>query len=304
MRRWNDFWFEDVPPHLFALLRIAFGVLGLLEVLGPTPLDMFWPADGIVPLPGSGTGLRAWLVAHELGAVAGYGLYAALVASFVAMTVGVSSGVAVSACFLGVLFQIQWNPLPLSSAHQVLAVMLFCLMWADTGVVWSVDAWRAERRAPMSTGPHATQPRWPLRLMQCQLVVIYMCSGMWKFFGPAWRDGSAVFYALSNNVFHRFPTPLPPESASFLAVATYVTLAFELGFGVLLWHTWTRRFALVAGVVLHLGLWITMELGLFSWFMIASYLAFISPDRVARWSARTKISSGSITADPHAPFIS
>ena len=285
MTRAERFWFEDVPPHIFALLRVAFGVLGLIEVLGPWPPSMFWPLDGIVPLPGGGFGVRAALLGSSLGAAGGYGLMAFLTACFTAMAVGVKSNVAVPAAFLGSLLHVHWNKLPLSSAHQVLIVVVFCLLWADTGAVWSVDAWlqaRARGRARLEASAPAAQPIWPLRLVQCQVALIYASSGLWKLFGPVWRDGSGVYYALSNNMFHRVPIAVPVEVSSLVALATYGTLLLELTFPLLLLTKPTRRIALAAGVILHLGLWLTLELGLFSWFMIASYLAFLDPQHAAR----------------------
>jgi len=298
MKRLDRFWFDDVPPHVYALVRIAFGALGLIEVLGPWPLSMFWPLDGIVPLPGGGFGIRAVLLDHGLGAAAGYALVLALASSFAAMCVGLMSGAAVSAAFLGSLIQMHWNPLPLSSAHQVLVVMLFCLLWADTGSVWSVDAWRRDRRVgeaqECAAGWH-TQPIWPLRLMQCQVAIIYASSGLWKLFGPVWRDGSGVYYALSNNVFHRAPQAIPAGAATMMSVFTYGTLLFELAFPLLMLTKPTRRLAFAAGIALHVGLCIALELGLFSWLMIASYLAFLDPKRVCRFV--TRIGTKRSTAD-------
>jgi hypothetical protein len=282
--RAERFWFEDVPPHLYALLRIAFGILGLLEVLGPWPLSKFWPLDGLVPLPGGGFGVRAALLDHGLGVVGGYALVAFLAGCFTAMALGIRSNAAVAAAFLGSLLQIHWNPLPLSSAHQVLVVILFCLLWADTGAVWSLDASR--ERVASGGGRAGAQPIWPLRLIQCQVVLIYASSGLWKLLGPVWRDGSGVYYALSNNLFHRAPLVVPVEISSLIALATYGTLLFELTFPLMVLTRPTRRVALAAGVVLHIALWLTLELGLFSALMIAGYLAFLDPRRVAALSAR------------------
>jgi hypothetical protein len=131
--------------------------------------------------------------------------------------------------------------------------------------------------------------------MQCQVVIIYASSGLWKLFGPVWRDGSGVYYALSNNVFHRAPLAIPMEAATMMVVFTYGTLFFELAFPLLVLTRPTRRLAFAAGIALHAGLWLTLELGLFSWLMIASYLAFLDPHRVCRFV--TQIRTKRSTAD-------
>jgi hypothetical protein len=47
-------------------------------------------------------------------------------------------------------------------------------------------------------------------------------------------------------------------------------------------HRKTRIVALVTGVTMHFGIWATMEVGPFTWVMLASYIAFLDPARVAR----------------------
>jgi hypothetical protein len=241
-----------------------------------TPKRLHASASGLARWPSQG--LRH-LVDVVGGGAAGWIVFAVLAASYAAMAVGLHSRIAVAACFAGSVLQTGWNWLPLSAAHQVMTVTLFCLVWADTGRLWSVDALRARR--PVSE-PLPLQPVWPLDLIRCQIAAIYGASGLWKLFGPTWRDGSAVHYALNLDIFNRFPGEIPPSAAWILMGATYGVLAWELAFPVLVCFRRTRRFTLAAGVALHLGLWATLELGTFSWIMIASYVAFLDPAWVAR----------------------
>jgi hypothetical protein len=184
------------------------------------------------------------------------------------------------------VLQIYWNPLPLSSAQQVLVVILFCLVWADSGASLSVDAWLARRREPAAGAPNDSDNEiWPLRLIRIQVAFIYLNSGLWKLFGASWRDGTAIYHSMNLNVFHRVPFAVPPGAEWTLTVATYVTLLWELTFCFMLLHRVTRRVALVTGVLLHMGVWATLEVGPFSWLMIASYLAFLDPSVVSRFVA-------------------
>lgn len=269
-------WSADIPPHSYALLRIVLGAMGLLSLAGLTPVDMFWPLDGLTPLPTDGP--RAWIYAHGLGTAAGWAAFLGLLAVFVAVMVGFFSNGAVLGAFVGLVAQDRWNHIPLSSAHQVLIVLLFCLAWADSGRVWSLDARRLNRKAAIRPG---TVPIWPLQLMRCQIALIYLSSGLWKISYPMWRDGSAVHWALSLNVFHRFPWPVPVDWAPLIAMLTWGTVLFELFFPVLVYFRITRMPTLLAGIGLHLGLWAAMELGPFSFLMIASYIAFLDPTRTS-----------------------
>lgn len=281
VRQWERFWFSEIPPHSYAALRIAFGLLGLAGLAGLRPVSMFWWLDGIVPEPGP-EGFRSALMNAGLGHIAGELFYWGLVASFACMVVGYRTRWAVALSFAGSVLQTNWNRLPLSGAHKGLMVVLFCLVWARCNGVWAVDAslLRSARNGDheAASGPFVI---WPLRLIRFQIALLYLNSGLWKIHGAVWRDGTASYYAMSSNIFQRFPFPLYGASESALIVATYLSLAWELSFVFLLFNRYTRKLALLVGVVVHLAFWVTLEVGPFSWVMLASYIAFLDPQAVA-----------------------
>jgi uncharacterized membrane protein YphA (DoxX/SURF4 family) len=192
----------------------------------------------------------------------------------------------VVAAFVAAVGMTYWNRLPLNGGHYVSAGLLFCLMWAGSGEVLSVDAWLRRRSGDGSAAPRA-QPIWPLRLMRFQIAVIYLNSGLGKMYSPAWRDGSALHYVLQLNTFARFPQGLPPEWDWVATAGTYVTLIWEIAFPFLILHRLSRRLALLLGVLLHLGMALTMEVGLFSWVMLAGYIAFLDPRLLARFFTKS-----------------
>ena len=268
-RALTRFALAEVGPHAFALLRITWGLLGLLGLLGVSDVAAYWDLSGLV----APADARAHQLAARLGVaeIAGRGLFAACIAAYAAMTLGIASRLSVIAAFLASIVQTAWNPLPLSGAYQVHRVLLFCLIWADCGAVWSLDAWlRGSRDAER-------QPIWPLRLFRFQVAVIYGATGLYKLQDVHWRDGSALHYVMSNVQFRRAPVEPPPWSAEVLTLLTYLTLFWELLFPLLILHRVTRRVALVLGIIMHAGMWMTMELGPFAPVMIGSYLAFIDP---------------------------
>ena len=133
------------------------------------------------------------------------------------------------ATFVLALLQASWNAVPLSSAAGVFRVFLFCLVWVDCGRVWSVDRWLARRRGAVEPVSEPALPIWPLRLLRFQVCLIYLNSGVWKLFGAPWRDGTAMYYALSHSQFGRFPSP-PEMLDPVLALGTYAVLLWELAF--------------------------------------------------------------------------
>jgi len=74
---------------------------------------------------------------------------------------------------------------------------------------------------------------------------------------------------------------MPAGLDPVLTVATYLTLAWEISFAFLVWHRWTRPIALVSGILVHLGIFMGMEVGSFSWVTVATYVAFVDPQTLA-----------------------
>ena len=275
---WNRYWFSDIDPHVYAIIRIGLGAVGLLGLAGLTPLSMYWSPEGLAPTIGGGTGIREFLTSHGLGEMAGYALCAGLWVSFACMVAGVWSPLAVGVAFVGSALQGFWNPLPLSSSHKVLVALLFCLVWADTGRVLSLDAWRRRER-----DDGVKTAIWPLRLLRIQVGLIYFSSGLMKLLGESWRDGTAVRYTLETNAFHRFPTSPLVQWESLLTGITYATVVWELLFVVLILNRRTRVPTLWFGVLMHVGMAITLELGTFSAVMLTAYLAFLNPASISKW---------------------
>ena len=284
LERWERFWFEDVPSETFALLRIAMGS----QVSSASSVSCLSTSSGRstashrCPARGSDSEVTFWSPA-SVRRLDG-SCSSSLAASFICMTVGLFSGAAVVTCFLGSVFQARWNSLPLTSGHTIMVAVLFCLLWADCGRHLSVDAWRRGGVAG-DADDETVQPIWPLRLIRAQVAVLYLSSGFFKLLGAAWRDGSAAHYTTSQNVygriFHVYAVPANFEWT--FTLLTYLTVAWELAFPFLLWNRTNTRCALVTGVGMHLGIWATMEVGPFSWVMLASYVAFLDPHTLSRY---------------------
>ena len=288
--RWgrvSALWLAPIPPHIYALLRIALGGVGFVTLLGLTDVGLFWDPAGLVPVADP-LGLKAIVTARNLNVVAGRVLFSATLVSFLLMTVGYKARAATAAALFFSLLQAFWNYLPLSGADAAMRCMLFCLAWADVGAVWSVDAWWSRRAGAPAAARSMTALIGPLMLIRFQIALIYLNSGLWKLLNPLWRDGSALHYILASNAYHRFPAPLPLWADSLLTVATYTTLAWEIAFPLMVLWRRTRIAAVVIGVVIHIGIWISLEIGLFSFVMIAGYAAYLDPASVRELPGRIR----------------
>lgn len=284
---WRRFWFTEVPPHVYALTRIALGLSGCALLSTRTDLAAFWDLSGFVPVEvGRAAPLKQWLIASGFAVIAGRALFAFAACTFAMMTLGIWARITVPLAFAVALFTHSWNYLPMTGADSALRGFLFCLMWADSGAVWSVDAWR--RRTRGDALPIANISIAPLRLMRFQLAIIYLSAGLYKIDSPVWRNGSAVYYVLNSNIHQRIPYFVPPEFEIVNTMLTYATLLWELGFAFMLWFRPTRRVALVLGVLIHLGMFSLMEVGAFHLVMLASYIAFLNPERVPTLARRLR----------------
>src|SRR5690606_21061326 len=101
-------------------------------------------------------------------------------------------------------------------------------------------------------------------------------------------------------VHQRVPYFIPPEFEFVSTVLTYATLLWELGFAFLILFRPTRTLALTLGVLIHLGMFSMMEVGPFHLVMLASYLAFLNPQRVPGFAIRRR--RGYIPVSPDHKF--
>ena len=118
---------------------------------------------------------------------------------------------------------------------------------------------------------------WILLLQVC---VLYFFSAVYKLYDPLWVDGSAMMYisqidAYSSSVFE------PVQSNYWLsAVATYLTLAYQLLFPIAVWIKKIKTPYLIFGVIFHLIIALGMGIFHFGMIMIVAYILFLNIDQI------------------------
>ncbi|MFT4623850.1 MAG: hypothetical protein ACI8PZ_002506 [Myxococcota bacterium] len=304
---WRSLWSHVEHPRTLAFLRVALAVVLLVDLLEVAALDLVvpvlgdeaaggwsdpavrkvtpWFYDVFPPTPGS-----AW------------GLWAALVASLCAVILGVATPVSL---LLVVLLYAQMA-LILPAADRGIDMMLrnlfLILAFSGAGRWGSVDA---RIRAGSIWGDGADIPAWPRHLIVLQVVVMYFTAGVQKV-GYTWTPMGhfgALYILLQDAAVARMPFGWLAGSPWFqlTQIGTAVTVLWEWSAPMVLlfFHyrmtperggrlrQWTLRYKLhlwwlAVGVVFHLGIAATLELGLFPWAMLATYIAFVHPDE---WAA-------------------
>jgi len=115
------------------------------------------------------------------------------------------------------------------------------------------------------------------RLVQIHLCIIYAYTGLEKFKGETWWEGTAVWYVVSNDNIVPFNMEFFQYVPSLVALMTFSTLIFEVYFPVAIWLKPLRNFWLFLGICLHGLSAIFMGLIFFAPIMLAAYLFFVDP---------------------------
>ena len=314
LKRVHDHWFAPAPLEDLALVRITLVGMQLALLLIPflavevgacpgcNPDYQAW-LTGIddrefAPLPALklllwpfGWGVRpepmllqaVWLGTAAAGVFALVGLYtrAALLVLAAGSTLLVSHAYS---------YHEGHHP------EALLTIMLWILALVPSGARRSLDHLRSRVRQTLASlrfeseppgptlSPHA---RWPLRLAQWLLILIYLSAGTSKLLngGLQWFNGYTLAYYIGDDALER-------GSALGVWLAQHVVLvqlmsvgaiAIELGFGgVLLWPRLVWLFVL-GGIGLHVGIYVLQRAPFPQ--LIALYVVFVGELRES-WQRR------------------
>jgi hypothetical protein len=215
---------------------------------------------------------------HSLGGSAAFEatLFAAAGLVAVALAAGYRTPLAAFASWLLLHSLHGRNYLILQGGDAFLRVMLFWGMFLPLGARWSVDAARASARDRPPDRVHSLAAAAYI----IQICFVYWFTAALKSDPVWWRDGTAVYYALS---IEQFATPLGKYMLNFpelLRVLTFATLALEVLGPLLLFvpfFTGAIRFGVVVSFTLfHLvGLGLCLELGPFPYVCAVAWLALL-----------------------------
>lgn len=281
---WNRFWFTPQPTSPVALFRIAVGTVALGWAFGLLPgLQAFFSSTGIEPV---GIDTTWGLFAHVHSDAALFAGWAALVLSSLCVIVGFRTKVASVAQFVLVFSFIERSMAVFNSGDGLVRIAAFLLVFMPAGESLSVDRWR---RDPEHFWEFPERAPWALRLMQVQISVLYLSSAREKLVGGGWADGTALSYVWRMDDIVRFHVPdAVIRSATTVALATFLAFAVELLIGVFVWVRSARPLVLGLGIALHIAIDLTLRIGFFSAILIATYVAFLSPDTASSLILRVR----------------
>jgi Vitamin K-dependent gamma-carboxylase len=135
-------------------------------------------------------------------------------------------------------------------------------------------------RMPLVKKPHVEilqKTAYNLGLLFCQLQVafIYAVSGLDKVLSETWRSGEAFAYIRNLEMLYNPLLPSFFENDWWNPVFSWVTIAYEILFVVLVWTKQGRLPILLMGVIFHLFIWIVLSLPDFAFVMMLSLMVFL-----------------------------
>lgn len=296
---WNKFLHAPIDARRFALVRIGFALLLLIymAVLFPDLENWYGPAglypaaiDAEAALPQQWSILR-WSPNDPVQAsIWLHRVFWLHIFCTLMLLVGIATRVNALLVFVLLVSWQNRNPLILDGEDSVFRLVGFYLMLMPSGRAWSVDRWLF---VPGSADACPLAPAWSLRLLQLQMVVIFVAAAGFKLGGSAWLDGTALSYVVRlDDTFGRFQIPgLLFEIPLLVRLMTWTVVAVELLAPLFLWFRETRRWALLLIVLFHLSNEYAMCLFLFHWIMLVGWSTFLTGvdlQSLSRFLVRTK----------------
>ncbi len=288
LQAWDRFWFSEVSPLSVAVYRILLGCLTIAFILLLIP-DLF-----------------VWFGSHGMcsnQAVAdwnnGHAVFLNLFSFFpdndqflvvfqcvffcaaVALTLGFHARVAATICYLCLTSLYHRNPFIFNAGDTYLRVSTFWLIFSASGNALAITGRKQRSNPEGKFNNYKKVSIWPLRLLQIQLATVYWHTFFCKIVGGPWIDGSAVFTASRIEDLQRLPLPYVFEHTWTINLLTWGTLGIEGALFTLIWIKEFRYWVIAFAVIFHLTIEYHMNIPLFEWLMIVSYILFFEPEHLA-----------------------
>lgn len=300
---WIDLWAEREHPRSLGLVRILLGLVLLADLVHLAALDLQRPF--FAPLANGG-----WTDLSAHGALPWFfqlptdGIvwpFVLLFAATLSFTLGFFTRTSTAVLLLTWASFATAVPIADRAVDLLCRDFLLLLVFADAGAWGSLDArWRTGS----VWGDGSPVAAWPRYLLIAQLIVLYGAAGLQKTHASWWPWGgcTALFVILQDPAVTRFDMGWLRNAGLWRLTQpmTLVTVLWQLLYPLLLvwliaertaerggWRAWATRLHLhhvwiAVGVVFHLLLAATMELGIFPWAMMAVYPALLPPRSLAR----------------------
>ncbi len=311
--RWVEATSRTEDATSFALFRIGMG-LGVLYTVGSVVVNGLVPVLWIDEAFGGmrdlfrGPWLVAWLGGPTPGVV--WPLVIGSLIGGVLLTIGLGGRLMTLVTLTLTVNVLDLNGHAGGSYDELLSNGLWlCVLGGGEGTL-SVSAWLAHRR----WWPSAQMLAFPRWLVGWQLVLMYGATGLQKV-SAYWVPGgeaSALYYILQQPSWHRADMSWLAYVFPLTQLSTTISWLWEVSAPVWLlavwWASWPAERAgaivrtanriglrwiyLGLGLAVHVGIFLTMEVGPFSFLSLMFYTAMVYPHEWRWLGARLGLSGG------------
>jgi Vitamin K-dependent gamma-carboxylase len=288
VQRWQTFWFPAVPVRRLAAFRVVMTTYALFDI---------WLVSGFISRYSrvDDEFYKALVVLRpfpRLGPAMTSAVYAVLVVALALALVGCFTR---PALWIAAPLYLWWwgTYYSFGAVHHgriTVVVALFALAVGPSGRAYSVDSWRARRRATPPGAPPPVAGRdelagWALRVMMVLVVGAYVLAAYSKLrvTGPGWVRGGALEAVMIKN---GTPAAMLLVRHLWLVYAmAALTLVLEGTAWLLFFRGRIRDAYVVAAVLFHIGTLLVLNISFLG--LVAAYLAFydleVAVDRVGAW---------------------
>jgi uncharacterized membrane protein YphA (DoxX/SURF4 family) len=204
------------------------------------------------------------------------------IVGIVALLVGLATPVAALTVFVTTRSIVNRSWPTCNGGDNMAKIMAFLLIFTPCGHALSLDAVLMRSFPNLGSFEPFAAP-WAQRLIQIQLSIIYLYTVYWKLKGLTWRNGTAVYYALSNEMYRNFSLPTALKRPLFIRPATWGVLVGEVCIGLGIWVDTIGPWMVGFGLLLHLAIETFLSVHLFGWYMIAGLSLFLNWDWLSHW---------------------
>lgn len=317
-KRHVDFWTEPVDATAAAVIRIFLGLFSVQHALLIIPFsaDFFGGSNPTISFQ-SATATQLQPVfslfyffptASQLDFAAAAIPVVELIAG-VLVALGLFTRVSLIVLYLMLVSMVERNnQITYGADIYQIAVVLFLLLSNSAGRL-SLDALRAQKRrqsnntknvaghGDVSESDAMTLPVGR-NLMRFHLLFVYVQALLTKAVHQSWQDGTALWYVLHNENFQLLPFPAPLLTFEMSKFLTYSTLMLESSLLIGLFFRKIRYPLVLAGMVFHMAMDVFLNIPLFQWFIVTSYIAWFDEKDVRKVVEKltAQVSRSSLTA--------
>lgn len=165
------------------------------------------------------------------------------------------------------------NVIILDGGDNVMRIILFYLIFANTTAYFSIDVYRnKDQNIRNDINKPVTNSLHNLAILASiiQVCFMYLTSGLHKVMGEMWQNGTSLYYILQVNEYtHPVFKDLILSSDILLLIGAYSAIFIQISYPFLLLNRYTKYIAIISVILLHTGIAIVMGLFTFSATMIA-----------------------------------